>query len=161
MRNSKAAFLWIDKVLKDSGIKYEIDGGLAAELYGSKRELADIDINVPREDFWRLVPLVKSYIKFGPGRYKDEHWDLLMMTLKYAGQNIDVGALGEIKYYDSESSEWINFPNSFEDNREMEYLGQKVSVINEIKLMIYKNKLHRGVDRKDVLGMLRRLFKIK
>ncbi|MDP3696632.1 MAG: hypothetical protein Q8R55_01210, partial [Candidatus Taylorbacteria bacterium] len=90
MRHTEVALKWIVDILRDLKIPFEIDGGLAAEAYGSKRELADIDINVLQEDFYKIVPQVKEYLKFGPGWYKDEHWRLYMITIKYAGQNIDI-----------------------------------------------------------------------
>ena len=157
MRHTATALRWIVDILNDLQIPFEIDGGLAAQAYGSERELADIDINVPEERFSEIIPKVKEYIRFGPGWYRDEHWELLMITLKYAGQNIDIGALGRIQYFDKETKQWIEFPSDLESVRWMDFMEQKLPFVNEIKLMIYKQKLGRGVDRKDVRNMTRRL----
>jgi hypothetical protein len=141
-------------LLRGLRIPFEIDGGMAAEAYGSTRELADIDINVPEEDFYKIVPYVKRNLRFGPAWYRDARWELLMMTIKYAGQNIDVGALGQIRYFDAAAEQWIDFPDDLSDVREMDWMDMKLPFVNEMKLMIYKQQLDRGVDRKDVRAMI-------
>ena len=153
MRNTEEALIWVVSILKELNVSFEIDGGLAAEAYGSKRELADIDINVLSEDFDRIVPKVKEYIKFGPAWYQDEHWKLYMMTLKYAGQNIDIGALGGMKFFDKKAKEWKNADADLSACRIINYMGMDLPFVNEIKLMIYKEELARGVDKKDVQAM--------
>lgn len=153
MRHTETALKWIVGILRNLKIPFEIDGGLAAEAYGSERELADIDINVSREDFDKIVPLVKEYLKFGPDWYKDEHWNIYMMTIKYAGQNIDISALGRVHFYDKEKKEWQDFPSDMSGTRIINLMGMELPFINEMKLMIYKQKLGRGVDLKDVHAM--------
>lgn len=157
MRHTETALKWIVGILNELNVPFEIDGGMAAEAYGSKRELADIDINVSEEDFYKIVPLVKNYLHFGPEWYRDEHWELLMMTMKYAGQNIDIGALEQMRYFDAESKKWIDFPADLSEVRMMDWMGMKLPFINEVKLMIYKQQLGRGVDRKDVRAMIGQL----
>jgi hypothetical protein len=159
MRNTDAALRWIVEKLVKLNIPFEIDGGLAAKLYGVQRELADIDINIPLADFHRLVPFVTEYITYGPAQYTDDNWDLLMFSMKYSGQTIDISALEKTKYYDKESEQWIDFPSDLSEVRIIDYNGMKLPVINEVKLMIYKSQLHRGVDLKDVQGMEDTLFK--
>ncbi len=159
MRNTKAALTWIVSILKELGVQFEIDGGLAAEMYGSKRELADIDINVSAADFDRVVSHVKEYIIFGPDWYKDENWNVYMITLKYAGQLIDIGSLGKIHFYDKVAGEWREYSGDLSESRTMNYLGIDLPFVNEIKLMAYKEEISRGVDRKDVGAMVGQLKK--
>jgi len=157
MRHTETALKWIVGILNELKVPFEIDGGMAAEAYGAKRELADIDINVTEEGFYKIVPLVKEYLHFGPAWYRDEHWELLMMTVKYAGQNIDISPVEQMKYFDEASNQWIEFPADLSQARTMEWMGMQLPFINEVKLMIYKQQLGRGVDKKDVQGMLRQL----
>jgi hypothetical protein len=159
MRNTKSAITWITNILKELDIPHEIDGGLAAKMYGATRELADIDINIQRADFEKLAPRVNEYLKFGPTRYTDEHWKLYMMTIKYAGQLIDIGALEEMQYFDSKNKKWVDFPTDLSNVRMMEFMGLTLPFINETKLMMYKEVLHRGVDIKDEKSMTEQLKK--
>ncbi|MBI3572466.1 hypothetical protein HY091_02975 [Candidatus Kaiserbacteria bacterium] len=157
MRHTETALRWIVGILNELQIPFEIDGGLAAELYGSPRELADIDINVPQENFEKIVPRVREYLTFGPGWYRDEHWECYMMTMKYVGQNIDVSALGHMRYFDKNAGAFVDFPADLSAARVMEYDGMSLPFINEKTLLRYKALIGRGVDRKDVRAMEREL----
>jgi hypothetical protein len=46
---------WIVELLRDRNIPFLICGGLAAKGYGSERDLNDIDLFVPGEDFSAVV----------------------------------------------------------------------------------------------------------
>ncbi|MDB4984631.1 MAG: hypothetical protein JWM20_810 [Patescibacteria group bacterium] len=153
MRNTRAALKWITQVLKEMDIPFEIDGGLAAEIYGTRRELADIDLNIMEADFGKILPIIKPYITFGPEYYKDSHWEMLLVSFEYAGQHVDIGALGTMKYFDKEGKAWFDFHSDLSEVRMMEWEGMMLPVINEMQFLIYKKKLSRGVDRKDVYGM--------
>lgn len=157
MRHTETALKWIVSILNDLEAPFEIDGGMAAQAYGAKRELADIDINVLEKDFYKIVPLVKEHIHFGPAWLRDDRWELLMMTLKYAGQNIDISPVEQMKYLDTSSGQWMTFPSDLSDVRMMDWMGMKLPFINEVKLMVYKEQLGRGVDKKDIRDMLDQL----
>lgn len=40
---------WVVSILKKQRIPFQISGGLAAHIYGSKRPLNDIDLDVPED----------------------------------------------------------------------------------------------------------------
>src|SRR3989344_5295540 len=92
IRKTKEAFQWIVKILRKNNISFLINGGEAARIYGSKRELADIDIDISKRDFNKLLPQVQKFIKHKPKIYQDNHWKIYMMTLQYKNQLIDIGA---------------------------------------------------------------------
>lgn len=156
MRNTKEALIWITNILNKLEIPFEIDGGMAANLYGADRELADIDINVPLEHFHKITPLVKEYIIYGPLKYKDDNWDDLMMTLKYLEQDIDICALGDMKYFDSINKKWMDIPSDLSNVKMMKYEDIEVPVIDKQTLIDYKKVLDREVDRIDVEFMLKK-----
>ncbi len=150
MKNTEAALKMIFSVLGKHAIPFRITGGFAARLYGSTRELADIDIGVPEACFKKIVPNIKNYIIFGPARYQDENWDLYMMTLNYKGQEIDICAVETEKIFDQETKEWKNIPADLVDLPTKKIYGIKIPVMRLEDLMQYKSKLQREVDIEDV-----------
>ena len=90
MERIENALRWIVLLLQKDRVPFQIAGGLAAHLYGAKRPVNDIDIDVPDSAFDQLLPEVREYIVFGPDRYKDSTWDVHLMTLDYHGREIDL-----------------------------------------------------------------------
>jgi hypothetical protein len=80
--NTIEALRWVVDILKNNNVSFQLTGGFAAKLYGSTRELADIDIDIEENGFEKIFDEVKDYIIYGPKQYKDDNWDLMLMTLK-------------------------------------------------------------------------------
>ncbi len=150
MKNTKEAFYWIVDILRMKNIPFHIAGGLAAKVYGAKRKLADIDIDVPDEMFERISSNVKDYIIYGPKQYKDDSWDLLLMTLNYKGQEIDIAGAYKAKLFNREKGEWELAKTDFSKDEQHTIFGFMVSVINKKELIEYKSKLKREVDIQDI-----------
>jgi hypothetical protein len=138
--NVYSALKWIVGKLDGFRVEYQITGGLAAFWYGSKRKIYDIDLEVSDSDLYRLSKICREYIIYGPSRYVDEHFDLLLMTLDYGGQLIDVCGIdsmsirGEIQEIDLGSS--------------VEVDGYRVVRLED--LVSYKKLLCREVDLIDI-----------
>jgi predicted nucleotidyltransferase len=153
MKNTSEAFKWIVKILCNHSVPFQITGGLAARIYGSPRELTDIDIDIPDERFWEILPEVKEYIIFGPERYKDEQWDILLLTLKYHEQNIDLSGADSIKLFDFHAKTWFVPPHDFSKYETKEIFGFSVPVITKEDLIFYKSKIFRECDQIDLEAM--------
>lgn len=149
MKNSKNAFLWIINILKENNIKYRISGGLAARIYGSKRKLADIDIEIYKKDIPKIYKKVKEFVIFGPKQYKDKNWDLILMTIKYRNQEIDIAPF-DSKIFDQYQQKWIRKPGKFNDVSLKFVFGKRVLVEKLDSLIKYKKALAREVDIKDI-----------
>ena len=108
IKNTENAFHWILDLLERQNVAYKIVGGFAARVHGVDRELADIDIEVDDEEVARIASRVKPYIIFGPGRYRDENWDLELATLVYEGQEIDICGAGA-KIFNQGTKQWEQF----------------------------------------------------
>jgi hypothetical protein len=93
--------------LRKNKIPFEITGGFASRIYGSKRPLADIDIDISDKNISKIQKLTKKYIIYGPRRYKDKNFDLLLMTLKYKGQKIDISGKDYERIYNKKKKKWI------------------------------------------------------
>ena len=151
MRNTKMALRWIAGVLKLNKIPFQITGGFAAKYYGSKRKLYDIDIEVPDKDIKRLKKITRRWIIYGPKRYKDKHWELLLLTLKYKGQRIDINGADTRKRFDNKNGEWIKLNRSrFSKAKKVRIYGIEIPLEPKKSLIAYKKKLLRGVDKKDL-----------
>jgi|APGre2960657373_1045057.scaffolds.fasta_scaffold02360_8 hypothetical protein len=131
---------WIVGVLNRFGIDYQITGGLAAFWYGSKREIYDIDLEVSDSDVYRLSEICREHIIYGPERYVDEHFDLLLMTLKYRDQLIDVCGIDNMS---------IRGLRQMVDLRSAVNIGG-YRVVGLGDLIAYKKLLGREVDLIDI-----------
>jgi hypothetical protein len=131
---------WILSILRVKNIDYQITGGLAANLYGSKREIYDIDLEVSDSDVYRLSKICREYIIYGPNRYVDEHFDLLLMTLKYRDQLIDVCGIDNMSIGGERQNIDLSSAVDIGDYRVVS-LGDLVS---------YKKLLCRDVDLIDI-----------
>ena len=152
-KNTEEAFKWIVSLLNKHSIPFQIAGGFAARLYGSERELADIDIGISDKRFDELNQDVKEYVTFGPAQYIDEKWDLKLMTLKYKNQEIDIAGEDGIKIFDKESKVWISAGRDLSISENKEVYGLTVPVIPKEALIAYKKILMREVDQADLKAL--------
>lgn len=152
-KNTEEAFKWIVGLLQKHSIPFQISGGFAARLYGSERELADIDIGIPDSAFDVIYPEVRTYITHGPEHYIDSEWDLKLMTLQYEGQEIDIVGRDTIKIFDKSQKIWIPAHRDLTISENQEVYGIVVPVIPKDALIAYKKKIDREVDRLDVKAL--------
>ena len=154
MRNTQKAFIWIIKILQENNIRYRISGGLAARIYGCKRRLADIDIEVLEKDIDKVYQHTEKFAVYGPKKYVDDNWKLRLLTLKYKNQEIDIAAF-ESKIFNHETKKWIERPGVFTDVNIENIFGMSVTVEKIGSLINYKKILAREVDIKDVKNLMR------
>lgn len=152
-RDTIAALRWITDILHTKKIPFQITGGLAAIVYGSHRELADIDLDVPEEYFDSLVPDIQQYLLFGPEDFRDEHWDLRLMTLEYQGQLIDIGGASHAKIFDRKKGMWVNIVANVAAAETQTIFDISLPFVPKQDLLWYKSILDRDVDREDVASM--------
>ncbi len=149
-RDTEKAFGWIVGILNNHKISFQIEGGLAAKAHGAERELADIDLVIPEDNFVDILPEVKDFIKSGPLQLKDSHWDLLLITLEYEGQLIEIAGVYDQKYFDNVNKEWISAPSDFSKSELREIFGQIVPIVPKENLIRSKERLGRDVDIEDL-----------
>jgi hypothetical protein len=152
-KDTEEAFKWIVGLLHKHAIPFQIAGGFAARLYGSERELADIDIGIPDSRFDELYPDVKEYSTFGPAQYVDEEWILQLLTLKYKGQEIDIAGKDNSKIFDKETKTWVSASRDLSISEIREVYGLTVPIIPREGLIAYKKKLMREVDKADLKAL--------
>jgi hypothetical protein len=74
---------WIIDYLEQNEIPYLVCGGLAAQAYGSKRELVDIDLYTPDAFISQISSMGTDYITFGPAHHVGEKW-VAIRNAKYS-----------------------------------------------------------------------------
>ncbi len=153
MKDPQKTLNWIVDIFKKNNIPFVITGGLAAKSYGSPRELNDIDIDIHDKDLYLISEQVKPYIVFGPKKYKDERWDLLLLMLNHEGQDIDISGGDTLKICDARSGEWEVDTTDFSDVEKRDIFGIQVPVISKKRLIDYKSMLvgeHQKIDIKAI-----------
>ncbi|CAN5298544.1 hypothetical protein BH10PSE19_BH10PSE19_09200 [soil metagenome] len=153
MKNTATALQWIVTILEKHQYPYQITGGLAAQIYGATREIADIDIDIPEAAITQLQQEVAPYIIAGPERFQGELWDLYLMTLNYQGQEIDLSGAYETKIFNVQSGFWQPLLANFSTAKLCEVHGLLVPVIEQEDLIRYKTVLNRDVDQIDIQQM--------
>ncbi len=148
MRRTKEAFRWIIEILRKHKIPFQISGGFAAKIYGSNRQLVDIDIGVPDNRLKEILPDVREYIIYGPKRYIDNYFDLLLMTLKYKGQEIDIYGNNKMKLFDCKNKKWVKNKINLTDSITKKVYGTNVPIIHKKMLIAYKKLIGINEDIK-------------
>ena len=150
MDKTEAAFRWIWQLLAERKIPFVVGGGFAVRLFGGTRPVYDIDLEIPEERFRELLPAVQPYVVSGPSRFKDELFDVFLLTLDYQGQLIDITAAESIRVYDTNAQVWRDDPTDFEAVEMREAYGLTVKVQRPDLLVRYKRWIARATDLQDV-----------
>jgi hypothetical protein len=155
MRKTKEAFIWIVNLLRKHHIPFQISGGFAAKIYGSNRPLADIDIDIPDKKIFEIKDEVKKEIIYGPKRYQDHEFDLILMTLKYKGQEIDLCGADSQKLFNKKTEKWEAERNDLSKATKKKAYNLIVPFTPLKDLIRYKKKISRDVDIQDVKALSR------
>ncbi len=153
-RNAKEAFHWIIKILRKHKVPFRISGGLAANVYGSKRDLADIDIDVPDKEIVRLIPLFKRYKIIGLKHYKGKEWDVNFISINYKGQDVDLIGSDYQRIFNKNTGKWEDFKINLKNIQKESIFGLFVPVITKKELIEYKSKVRRLVDLLDIKNLM-------
>ena len=155
-KKTKEAFFWLMKILRKEKVPYQISGGFAARIYGSKRPLADIDIEIHDKDFKKIMPYIDSkYILKGPRNYKDNQFDIYGLFLKYKGQKIDVCGADTEKLFDKRKGKWHKEKVDLNKTITKKVYGMSVKIVPLKNLIGYKKILLRQVDKIDIKNLSR------
>ncbi|UXI03434.1 MazG-related protein [Photobacterium sp. TY1-4] len=146
----KTALRWIKAILEQENIPYQIVGGLAANIHGGSREVADIDLYIPKSQVNNLLPHAGAYISKPLAHYVEECWDLEYFQLIYHNQKIEIGLLPGTKIRAAEGDTWFEVEANFEQSVPGSYDGVVVPVMPVVELVAYKKVLGREVDLIDI-----------
>lgn len=154
MAETKEALTFILDLFQKYNVDYRISGGLAAKIFGSDRELADIDIELSNKDILKLLPYISEYLIFGPERYTDDEWNLFLATLSFKGQLIDLCGTEEQYIYNKFTNQWEQERIELSIFEEKVVFDILVRVTPKAELINYKSKIARVVDLEDIVKIL-------
>jgi hypothetical protein len=154
----KKTIHWICSILEKHKVPFQITGGLAAIIYGSKRKLNDIDIDIPVKYFKIIFPDIKKHVIFN-GRYKDECFDIPLITISYSGRQIDLAASDSGKMFDKKKGKWVEDEKTdLSKSPEIIFFGKKMKIIPKKDLIEYKKMIARQCDLEDLRYLSKRLI---
>ncbi|MCJ7484265.1 MAG: hypothetical protein MUO31_15035 [Thermodesulfovibrionales bacterium] len=143
------AFHRVVNVLSNAEIDFIISGGFAANLYGSTRSLADIDISIMDADIKSLKRLFSDYIveDCSEENYRDDIWDLPLIVLHVNGQEFDIFPVDKLRFYNISEKRWdsINHANP----SRMTFDGVEFKVLSFEELIRYKKAIGHAIDMDD------------
>lgn len=136
--------------MEEAGVRYQIVGGLAARAHGATRSLADIDLYVPRAGLALLVPHVQPWLVQPPRHHRGDEWDLEYMVLEREGQRFEIAAAEGAHWFDRKAGAWVDAGIDFDASVMMGVEGVRLPVMRKHRLVDYKRRLGRDVDRADL-----------
>lgn len=149
-RRIREALEWISGRLDETGVPYQVAGGLAARAHGASRRLNDVDIYVPEGSLEDLRPALADHHHHGPHRYRDEQWDCYFMEVGYRGEEIELAEAGRTRFRRSPDHPWHRADVDFGNPAVREAFGVELPVMPLEGLVSYKSVLSRPVDRRDL-----------
>jgi predicted nucleotidyltransferase len=145
----KRVLKYVAEILNKNKIPFQISGGLAAMIYGSKRPLNDIDIDVCRNDIKKVENLFREYLIEPFFHLRDKNFDIWIMTFDIDGIRVDV-TQAEKTYFVGKEGKKIRMDAHPENAKIMNIEGINVPVENKEDLIAYKKIINRKVDLIDI-----------
>lgn len=150
------ALAWIAGRLRDLDVPFQVAGGLAAVAHGAERELNDIDLYVPEGALALLRDELEEHHAHGPRRHRGDHWDCYFMEVRFAGEEIELAEAARTRYRKDPDHPWHDARVDFDEPAHREVYGVRVPVMPRERLVAYKRRLDRPVDRQDVRALRER-----
>jgi hypothetical protein len=153
----RAALEWISHTFAVHAVPYQVGGGTAAFAHGGRRPIVDIDIYAPLSQAGALLDAIGPRIVRGPERYRDQEWDLALVTIDYGEACIEIGdSDARPRYYSAARKTWIDQDIDYSRSVRLPVLGVLVPVMPLPDLIAYKAAIGRPVDLIDVAELERR-----
>lgn len=144
------ALRWISDLLEDRAVPYQVVGGVAARAHGAQRPIVDVDLYVPTSALMEIAESVAEHVTWGPGHVRQGGWDIVFLKLEVEGQTVELGGADQVRIYDSTAGRWHDERIDFGTSERREVLGIVVPVMPRDRLVEYKRRLDREVDRQDL-----------
>lgn len=148
-----AALKYIVPLLKKYNFKWCISGSLACRLYGVKRSIGTIDIDVETTKgdpkFKSLLEDVKEYTKLPFQLWVDKNYDNWVTDIVVNGQYLSICTTKELKMFNRNTGKYeLFYRNGIPDPVIVDFEGLKIplapkeSILRMRQALAYKKKVH-------------------
>lgn len=144
---------WSVRLLRKLKVPFLVSGGMAVKLYGVKRHVSDIDIEISDADLKKVAPEIREYIKFGPERNIEQYFNELLIKLEYKGQEISLCGCDSRKIFNSRKSRWQTDRINLNGSTIKRFHGLSIPVIKKEHLIAYKKIVARKKDLTDAQAL--------
>ncbi|NJK74068.1 MAG: hypothetical protein HC942_08020 [Microcoleus sp. SU_5_6] len=132
-------------------IPYQITGGLAGNIYGSKWPLQDIDIEVPQTRIAEVAELFGEYTVRPLSRFVDEEFDLMFLALRINDIDVEINQ-AEDAFIFSDGIR-IQLDTDLSQARRLNFCGLNLLVQPLDNIIKYKKLLKRHNDVSDLIKL--------
>lgn len=150
--NQFRVLIFLVSTLEQNQIQYQVTGGLAGNVYGSTWPLHDIDLEVLQKDFDRVAILFNNFKVFGPSRFVDEEFDLMLLRLVLDGVEVDINQVEDAFGFTPVGIRF-SFDTNLDRARHIDFFGLSLYVQPLEDLIAYKSLLGRTADLKDLMSL--------
>jgi hypothetical protein len=148
------ALSWIVGLLNRHNVPYQLVGGLAAQAYGARRPMMDIDLYAPLEKAAAAIAEMKPYLIREPLPHRSPAWDLVYLALDYDGVQIEIGdSTTNPRFYNVLDQRWEPQAIDYAASQWVTLYEVTVAVMPRAELVRYKAMLDREVDHIDIAQM--------
>ncbi len=154
------ALQYIIPILEQQHLKWVISGGFACYLYGVKRPIGDIDIDVEAdkddEAFQQLVAAVKEYTAFPFQLWIDGNYDNWVMNVEIDGQVLSICSTENLKLFNAAAGQYeVFYQDGIPQPEMITFMGMSLPVSPKPWVIKMKEALaHKeAIDQTDIAEM--------
>jgi hypothetical protein len=137
--------------LKRANFAYQITGGLAGNIYGSKWPLHDVDIEISLKDMEAVAELFKEFLIIKPRDYEDKEFRMRLMILEKDSVAVDISAVED--FYVRCAGSWLKVETDLKGAQDVTWKGMQLKVQPLKDIISYKQLLGRIDDVADLIRL--------
>lgn len=154
------ALQYIIPLLEKNNLSWCISGGFACFLYGVKRpiEAIDIDVDISKDDprFQTFIEEVKPYTELPFQLWIDQNYDNWVMDVVFDEQLLSICNTPDLKLLNKDTNQYeLFYPNGIPSPVIMKFEGLQLPVAPRESVLKMKQALaiKKDIDRVDISGM--------
>ncbi len=138
--------------LESRGIRYQVTGGIAGNVYGSAWPPHDIDLEIGAADFETVAKLFEAKMMQPPHHFINEEFDLRLMTLSFDGIEVDINQTEDC-YLITKDGARVPCSTDLSKSERRKFLGLELMVQPLEDLIAYKRIIGRTNDVADLSAL--------